>query len=98
MTSLQRTKLRNDVVLSALGYDQQCKYQRRPAVETTFIEPTLFGQAHEVFHHESTGNTIYLGPQSAASREALEALKKADIAGICNCTSRGPRFHDGVFK
>ena len=94
MDSLQRTKLRNYVVLSALG----CKYQSRPEVDTTFVEPTLFGHAHEVFHSESTGNKIFLGSQSSASKEALGALQNADIVGICNCTARGPRFHTGVFR
>jgi len=50
------------------------------------------------FQSESTDNKIYLGPKSAASKEAIGALQNADIVGICNCTARGPRFHTGIFK
>ncbi|CAJ1953656.1 unnamed protein product [Cylindrotheca closterium] len=92
--SLQRAALRNYVVLRTLG----CQYQSRPEVVTSFVEPTLFGHAHEVYQSEPSGNKIYLGPQSVASKEALDALQDANIAAIVNCTSRGPLFHMEGFK
>ncbi|KAL3943959.1 MAG: hypothetical protein SGBAC_001953 [Bacillariaceae sp.] len=94
MDSLKRTKLRNYVIQRALG----CQYQSRPEVETTFVEPTLFGHAHEVFRSEPSSNKIYLGPQSVASKEALDALQATNVVAIVNCTARGPRFHSGVFQ
>lgn len=94
MESPQKSKIRNYVVLKALG----CQYQSRPEVDTTFVEPTLFGHAHEVFQSESTDNKIFLGSQSSASKEALRALQEADIVGICNCTARSPKFHLGLLK
>lgn len=92
MESTERTKIRDQIVLSALGL----QYQNRPVVETTYVQPTLFEYAHEIF--ESNGNNVYLGPKSTASEDALDALKAANIVAVVNCTIRVPCLHKKDFK
>jgi hypothetical protein len=88
----------NKQVLSFLGV----QYSGRPKVDTGYVEPTLFQSAHEILKVPN-GNSIctsilYLGPKSAASQPAGEALRQANVVAIVNATTRVPCYHRPLIK
>jgi hypothetical protein len=88
----------NQKITSFLGV----KYSKRPEVSVEkCVEPTLFHFAHDIVSttDEADGrHIIYLGPKSAASQRAYEALREAGIVAIVNCTNRVPCFHRSTIK
>jgi hypothetical protein len=86
----EQKKLLNETISACLGVEA---HSIRPQVDVHYVEPTLFQVAHDIISVEN-GNTIYLGPQSAAASErAYTALSSAGIAAIVNVTTRVPCSH-----
>ena len=72
------------------------------------MEPTLAGYAHEIACPElpvkpaatpaitdaPTRGRLFLGPQEAARKNALQELRNATVTGIVNCTLTYPNHHE----
>ena len=85
-------------------------YSKRPKLPLDYpcyVEPTMAGCAHRVFHgkehmaaksNNSLGD-IYLGPQGAVEPSFLEELEVKGIRAIVNCTKSCPcHFRDNGIK
>lgn len=75
--------------------------QRRPVIpEIGYVQPTLAEWAHLVVEpSDSSRGSIFLGPQQAAGKNKLVALKEASppITAIVNCTNVFPNHHESEF-
>mmetsp|Transcript_10686 Transcript_10686/g.18793 ORF Transcript_10686/g.18793 Transcript_10686/m.18793 type:complete len:319 (+) Transcript_10686:181-1137(+) len=75
----------------------KCNLTRPIMVDTGFVEPVLADWAHLVVEPlNSTHGDTFLGPQQAAGKSKLAALKHASpaVGAIVNCTNVFPNYHE----